>query len=174
MNEVIQAIQTRRTIRKFKKDPVPKEKIEAVLEAGRWAQSFNNAQPWRFIVVQNEETKERLSEEAGRSVYYRGVVEAPLTIVICTDPREDASHWIEAGCIAHQNMALAAHSLGLGSSWIAILDTRSENPVKRILGIPKDMRVISLMPVGYPAETPQRHRKPLEDMVLYDRYGEGG
>jgi nitroreductase len=170
MNEVIHAIERRRTIRKFKGEPVPEECIDAVLQAGRWAQSFNNAQPWKFIVIEGEETKRRLSEEAGRSVYYKGIIEAPLTIVICADSRKDPTHWIEAGCIAHQNMALAAHSLGLGSSWIAIVNTSAEDPIKKFLGIPKHMRVISLMPVGFPDETPRSHRMPLEEMVYHERY----
>ena len=148
MNEVLEAIQNRRTIRRFKQEVVPREKIEAVLNAGRWAQSFNNAQPWKFIVIQDNEAKRRLGEEAGKSVYYKGVAEAPLVIAICADPEKESHHWMESGCIAHQNMALAAHSLGLGSSWIAILNTKSEEPIKQILGIPKNLRVISLMPLG--------------------------
>jgi nitroreductase len=172
MNEVIKAIQTRRTIRKFKKQPIPNETLNKILDAGRWAQSFNNAQPWRFVVIQEEETKRRLSDEAGRSVYYKGVGEAPLTIVVCADPSLEPSHWIEAASIAHQNMALAAHSLGLGSSWIGIFNTESEGPIKKVLGIPNKVRVISLMPVGVADEEPKRHRYPLEEIVYYERYGE--
>ena len=171
MNEVTRAIKGRRTIRKFKGDPLPTATLEAILEAGRWAQSFNNAQPWKFIVVKQRETRRRLSEEAGRSVYYKGILEAPVTIVVCIDPREEPTHWIEAGSIAHQNMALAAYSLGLGSSWVAILNTASEEPIKRLLSIPKHMRVLSLMPVGFPDEEPQRRRNPLERMVYHESYG---
>ena len=173
MNEVLEAIQNRRTIRRFKEKQVPEERVEVILNAGRWAQSFNNAQPWKFIVIQDRETKKRLSEKAGKSVYYKGIVEAPLTLVICADPDRDSRHWIEAGCNAHQNMALAAHSLGLGSSWIAILNTDSEEPIKKVLGIPKNMRVISLMPIGYPDEKPQKNRKPLQEIVCYEKYGRG-
>ncbi len=171
MNEVIKAILNRRTIRKFRQQPVPREKVEAILEAGRWAPSFSNAQPWKFIVVQEEETKKRLSEEAGRSVYYKGIVEAPVTVVICADPEEDSQHWMEAGWLAHQSMALAAHSLGLGCSWILIANTKSEGPVKKLLKIPKRLRVSSLMPVGFPDETPKSHRKPLQEIVSYERFG---
>jgi nitroreductase len=170
VNDVLAAIRNRRTIRRFKPQSVPKESVEAVLNAGRWAQSFNNAQPWKFIIVQDGETKRRLSEEAGRSVYYKGIAEAPLTIVICADTERDSEHWIEAGCNAHQNMALAAHSLKLGSSWVAILNTDSEKPIKKILAIPKHMRVISLMPLGFPAEQPRRNRKPLQEIVFYEKY----
>jgi nitroreductase len=171
MNEVIEAIRSRRTVRKFKRESVPKEKIIEILEAGRWAQSFNNSQPWKFVVIQEQETKRRLSDEAGRSVYHRGIVEAPATIVICVDPTEEPTHWIEAGSIVHQNMALAAHSLGLGSSWVGILNTKSENPIKAVLGIPKKIRVISLMPVGFADENPRRDRNPLQEMVYYENYG---
>ncbi|NIQ38963.1 MAG: nitroreductase [Proteobacteria bacterium] len=172
MNDVIKAIQTRRTIRKFKHHPIPDETLNKILDAGRWAQSFNNAQPWRFVVIQGDETKRRLSDEAGRSVYYRGVIEAPLTIVVCADPILEPSHWIEAASIAHQNMALAAHSLGLGSSWIGVLNSESEGSIKKVLGIPKKIRVISLMPVGVADEEPKRNRCSLDEIVYYERYGE--
>ncbi|MBW2059290.1 MAG: nitroreductase family protein [Deltaproteobacteria bacterium] len=174
MNEILDAIKSRRTIRRFRGDPVPEETVRAVLDAGRWAQSFNNAQPWKFILIRDRETKKRLSDEAGKSVYYKGIAEAPVTIAICTDPEEDPHHWIEAGCNAHQNMALAAYSLGLGSSWIAVLDTDSEQPIKKVLGIPKNVRVLSLMPLGYPDENPTAKRKPLEEIVHYEKYGQKG
>ena len=70
-------------------------------------------------------------------------------------------------------MALAAHSLGLGSSWIGTLNTKSEEPIKKVLGIPKATRVISLMPVGFADEQPQGKRHPLKDMVYYEGYGKG-
>jgi len=172
MNDVITAIRTRRTIRKFKETPVPEETLDKFLEAGRWAQSFNNAHPWGFIVVRNTHTRRQLSEEAGKSVYHKGIMEAPLTIAVCVDPERDPAHWIEAGCIAHQNMALAAHSLGLGSSWIAVVSTKTETSIKKILQTPNHLRIISLMPVGFRDEEPQGRRRPLEEMVYHERYGE--
>ena len=171
MNEVTRTIQGRRTIRKFKGGSLPGATLETIFEAGRWAQSFNNAQPWRFIVVKREETRRRLSEEAGKSLYYKGILETPVTIVVCVDPQEEPTHWIEAGSIGHQNMALAAHSLGLGSSWVAILNTASEEPIKRLLSIPKHVRVLSLMPVGFPNEEPRGSRRPLDHTVYHERYG---
>jgi nitroreductase len=172
MNDVITAIQTRRTIRRFKETPVPEKTLDRILEAGRWAQSFNNAQPWEFIVIRSKDTRRQLSEEAGKSVYYKGILEAPLTIAVCVDSQRDPVHWIETGCIAHQNMALAAHSLGLGSSWIAAVNTRSETSIKKLLHVPKHVRVISLMPVGFPDEEPEGRRRPLGEMVHHERYGE--
>lgn len=170
MNEVIRAIQTRRTVRKFKQEPVPKEKMEIILDAGRWAPSFNNTQPWKFVVVQDRATQRELSEEAGRNVYYRGIIEAPATIVVSADTMVESGHWLEAGCLAHLNMALAAHSLGLGVAWIDIANTKPEEPIRRILGMPKSMRVISLMPVGFSDEKPEGTRKGLEDIVYYDKF----
>jgi len=170
MNEVIRALQSRRTIRKFKQEPVPKEKVEVILSAGQWAPSFNNTQPWKFIVVQDPPTQGRLSEEARRNVYYRGIIEAPVTIVVCVDTLVESKHWLEAGCLAHLNMALAAHSLGLGTSWIDIANTKPEAPIRKILEIPKSMRVISLMPLGVPDEKPEGSRRPLEEIVYQERY----
>jgi len=170
MNEVIRAIRTRRTVRKFKQEPVPREKMEIILDAGRWAPSFNNSQPWKFIVIQDTATQRKLEEEARKSVYYRGITEAPATVVVCGDTLVDPEHWLEAGCLAHLNMALAAHILGLGVAWIDIAHTKSEDPIRKVLEMPKSMRVISLMPVGFPDEKPEETRKPLEDIVYYEKY----
>ena len=125
MNEVLKAIRTRRTIRRFKPDPVKDENLRTILDAGRWAPSFSNLQPWRFIVIRDTEIKSALDKAARESVLHLGINEAPVVILVCVDRRIDPLHSIEAGAAATQNMALAAQSLGLNTSWIGVYDVKN-------------------------------------------------
>ena len=113
MNEVINTIKTRRTIRKFKSGPIDEEMLEMILEVGGGS-SFSNLQPWRFIVVKDQGLKNALDKAAKESVLHLGINEAPIVILVCVDRRIDPLHAIEAGVAATQNITLAAHSLELG------------------------------------------------------------
>ncbi|MGC8849234.1 MAG: nitroreductase family protein, partial [Candidatus Bathyarchaeia archaeon] len=124
-NPVLDAIKGRRSIYRFKPDPIPDEKIEAILEAGRWAPSWTNAQPWRFIVVRDPERKRRLTEAAA-TITGVGIGEAPVVVAVIADPRVDPYHYVEDCAAATLNMALAAHSLGLSSFWVGVFDITGE------------------------------------------------
>jgi nitroreductase len=167
MNEVLEAIKNRRTIRKFKPDPIDEEKLEKVLEAGRWAPSFSNLQPWRFIVTKDQKVKDGLDRAAKESVLPMGISEAPVVILVCVDRRIDPLHGIETGAAATQNITLAAHSLGLGTGWIGIWDTEAETAVRKIFQLPGTMRVVSLVPLGNPDESPTGSRRPLEEFIEF-------
>jgi nitroreductase len=167
MNEVINAIRNRRTIRKFKPDPVDEEKFQMILDAGRWAPSFSNLQPWKFIIIRNQDTKKELDKAARESVLHLGINEAPVVICVCVDRRIDPLHAIEAGASAAQNMALAGHSLGLGVGWIGIWGTEAETAIRKLFQFPETIRVVALLPIGFPDESPEGHRKPLEELIEY-------
>ena len=167
MNEVLNAIISRRTIRRFKPDPIDEGKLQMILEAGRWAPSFSNLQPWKFIVIKDQNLKNKLDKTSRESVLHLGINEAPLVILVCVDRRIDPLHAIEAGAAATQNMALAGHSLGLGVGWIGVWGTGAEAAVKKLLQLPETTRVVSLLPVGYSAEFPSNNRKPLEEFVQF-------
>jgi nitroreductase len=167
MNEVLNAIKNRRTIRKFKPDPIDKEKLQMILDAGRWAPSFSNLQPWKFIVIKDPDLKNKLDKASRENVLHLGINEAPAVILVCVDRRIDPLHAIEAGAAATQNMALAGHSLGLGVGWIGVWGTEAEAAIQKLFQLPETTRVVSLLPVGYPAESPQSHRKPLEEFVQF-------
>ena len=175
-NSVLDAIRARRSIVRFDSKPVDEEKVEAILEAGRWAPSWLNKQPWRFLVIRDKSLKEKLSQ-AVPTVFSRGLREAPLCIAIVVDPKEDPFHYVEAGAIATQNMALAAQSIGLNTGWIGVFNVEnrkksSEQAVKQILGIPKDYRVISLLPIGHTgAEIMKPERKEMEQLVYTEKFG---
>lgn len=167
MDEVLKAIRDRRTIRRFKPDPVDEKRLQMILEAGRWAPSFSNLQPWRFIVVRDLGLKIALDKAARESVLHLGINEAPVVILVCVDRRIDPLHAIEAGAAATQNMTLAAHSLGLGTGWIGIWGTETETSIQKLLKLPETVRVVSLVPVGIPDESPEGRRKPLEQSTQF-------
>ena len=167
MNEVLNTIRNRRTIRKFKPDPMDEEKLQMILEAGRWAPSFSNLQPWKFIVIKNQELKNDLDKAARESVLHLGINEAPVVILVCVDRRIDPLHAIEAGATATQNITLAAHSLGLGAGWIGVWGTEAETIIRKIFKFPETTRVVSLVPVGNPDESPKGDRKPLSEFIQF-------
>jgi nitroreductase len=167
MNEVLNAIKNRRTIRRFKSTPIEEEKLLTILEAGRWAPSFSNLQPWRFIVIKDQVLKNAIDKAARESVLHLGINEAPVVILVCVDRRIDPLHAIETGAAAAQNMALAAFSLGLGAGWIGIWGTEAEASIQRIFKLPETVRAVSLLPVGVPDESPEGHRKPIEDFTQF-------
>lgn len=180
MNEVLEAIRNRRSIRKFNATPIEDEKIRAILTAAQWAPSFMNLQPWKFIVVKKPDIKEQLIKALTMPflgiVYsgplpYEPLIRVPIIIVTCVDPNRDKLHYVEDAACATQNMTLAAHSLGFGSYWIGVFNSYVEDEVKRILEVPNDLRVISLMPMGVPEESPEKERENLDDMVYYDKFG---
>jgi nitroreductase len=175
-NSVLDAIENRRSIIRFETTLIDEEKIQAILEAGRWAPSWLNKQPWRFIVVTDPAIKERLSELVP-TVFKLGVREAPVCIVVSVDPNEDSFHFIEDGAAATQNMALAAHSLGLGSCWIGTFAFKkekksAEEKIQVVLEIPKTHRVVSLLPVGIPKKVEEKNRKELSQLVYRNKFGQ--
>lgn len=171
-NSVIETIKERRSIFRFKDEDVDQDSIDAILEAGRWAPSFANLQPWKFVVVQDDDIKEKLYEIAGQITLFReGVEEAPVIFAVAVDEEDDPDHYIEAGAVATQNMALAAKSLGLSSYWIGLFNIENgrgtaEKKAKEALEIPDNYRLISLLPVGKSDQKKHGERKELEEIVI--------
>ncbi len=162
MNEVLRAIRERRSIRAFKTDPVEPEKLEAILEAGRWAPSGKNTQPWRFVIVESQEKRQQLGQLVTQMDMIRT---APVTIAVLLDTEAgyDRIKDIQAIGACAQNMLLAAHSLGLGACWIGRV---RDEQVERVLGVGEHEELMMLIPIGYPAESPPpKERKPLADLV---------
>lgn len=162
--EVLEAIRTRRSIRIYKPDPVPEEILEKILEAGRWAPSASNAQPWKFIVFSDPELRRMVG-----SLFLYGwfLAEAPLGILVVVDPR-GSSCPVQDGTLAVYSMLLAAHSLGLGTCWIN--PSANEDRVKEMFNIPGDKRIICAISLGYPAEAPSKNRRKLADIVYKERW----
>lgn len=168
--DVFSAIQGRRSVRSYSSREVEEEKLSKVLEAARLSPSANNNQGWKFIVVRNEETRKKLVEAAGGQSF---IGQAPVVIVSCgMEPGRIMTcgqyrYTIDLS-IAVSYLILEAYEQGLGTCWIGHFD---EEAVKEILGIPGNVRVVSMTPLGYPERFPApRPRKSLSEIVCYERY----
>ena len=165
-------LKARRSIRRYHPDPVPDEMIEQLLEAGRWAPSASNRQPWHIIVIRDEAIRQQVAENAAAFVIrWAQVGEAPLLLVLCGDARNPVYRRFlhEDVGLAGAQIMLQAHALGLGTCWIGGLDRAA---LTDILRLPDHLEVVALLTVGFPAEDPApRSRKPLSEIVHYDVYG---
>jgi nitroreductase len=166
--DVLDAIRTRRSIRKYTKDPVEDEKIQTCLEAAQWAPSASNKQPWNFIVVRNEETRKKLSE---MHPYGRFMRDSPVVFVVLGDPDLNPKYYLMDACIATQNLLLAAHAQGLGTCWMGVIDASFEKDMKTLLKIREPLRILCCVSMGYPDESRTSSRRPLSDIVSYEVYG---
>ena len=164
--DVLEAIKSRRSVRKYTEEPVTEEQVTQILEAGRWTATKGNKQPWKFIVLKDAQIRNDLANTLSSGKF---LSQAPLGIAIVVKP-EDPVHAVQDGAAATQNMLLAAHALGLGACWITAYDMPFEADAKRILGIPDVERLLSVISVGHPAETPQKEKKALEEITFINRY----
>lgn len=163
----------RRSIRRYGDRPVEDEKLQAVLEAARLAPSWANMQCWTYIVVRDEDIKEAVAATLEKNPIQKAVRSAPLLIVACADPERSGSvngqpyYMLDIG-ISFQQLVLEAWDQGLGTCWVGWI---KEDDIRSILGIPENIRVVALTPLGYPAVLPESPgRRPLDDVVRYDRW----
>jgi len=165
--DVLEAIRGRRSIRMYLSTPVETEKIRAILEAGQWAPSSANQQPWHFVVVTDSTTRKKLAEAHSHG---RFMAESPVVFVVLSDPKRDPRYHLADAHNAVENMLLAAYSLGLGSCWMGVRDTQIEPRFREILGIPEELRVVCSVAVGYSAIKPTSTRFPLDQIVSYEMF----
>lgn len=163
----LELTKNRYSVRKYKDQPVEKEKILEILEAARNAPSACNLQPWHFIVVTGEKIKSKIAETYPRDWFKT----APVVIVACGDhavswKRADGKDHcdIDLGIVI-EHLALAAADLGLGTCWVCAFDAKR---CHEILGLPANLEAVALLPLGYPDEKiPDKKRKSLEEIVTW-------
>ncbi len=206
---VQKVIQDRRSIRQYTEEPVSEEELQMILEAARQAPSGENAQPWRFIIVRDPETRKRmgaiagggsgrrftaefvtqkmqerfasLEDEAKRKAAFEKLTsgqvsaflaEAPVSIVVCG--RKDVWDLPYDTSAAIENMLLMVTALGLGACWVIApcIDIRDEERLKALLGVPEELKIVSIVAVGHPARYPRpRPRIPLHELVYREKWG---
>jgi nitroreductase len=161
--DTFETIIKRKSIRSYSEKPVPAESVKKILEVARLAPSGSNRQPWRFVVVQDAKRIKLIK------MFSEGLSGNPtLVIAICAEAAEPDTY-LDIG-IATENIMLEAVELGLGSCAIGSF---SEEPVKQLLGIPKEIPLILLISIGYPEGEPRlRPRKALEEIAYGEKYGE--
>lgn len=176
--DIFEVIKKRRSIRKYKPNPIPEKHLKIILEAAIWAPSAGNLQPWEFILVRSHEKKHELAKAALNQSF---IAEAPVVIVVCANVMRTASVYGERGaklyCIqdtaaAIQNILLAACALGYGTCWVGAF---MDDEVKRILNIPNGVKPVAIIPIGVPGESPRpRRRRPLDKALFFETYGNFG
>ena len=159
-------IRTRRELRDYLDKPIPNETLERILEAGRLAPSSKNSQPWHFIVISDKVMLKKIAELTPTGAH---IAKAALAIAILMDaaklPEID-------GARAMQNMVLEAWDMGVGSCWVTNF---YDDGVKDLLGVPQRMKLVTVMPFGYPTEPKAKRkkiRKPLSEIVHSERFGQ--
>jgi nitroreductase len=180
--ELMEVIKGRRSIRKYKADPVSDDTLRKLFEGVRWAPSWANTQCWEVIVVRDPKIKSeilRTVPETNRAHF--AMVEAPVILVLCGKkaisgyyggkPATVKGDWLmfDTG-LAMQNLCLAAHDLGLGTVIVGLFDHKK---AEEILGVPESVEVVAMTPLGYPAaEGSVRKRKEFSEFVFYEKYPE--
>lgn len=185
--ELLDAIRNRRSCRKFSPEPVKDEDLRNIIEAGSWAPSPANNQPWEFVILTDQEIKNRLhaaclksKEEAFQKSGWRWLgkyeidflLHAPMIVAVLGDPAKtgvdqfigESSDGYKYACAAAiQNMLLTAHSLGLAGLWYTLFDQKA---IKGLLGVPDDRTVCALVCLGKPSAEPlQTPRKPVDELI---------
>ena len=182
---LLELVKNRRSLRRFRPDPIPKGTVEKVLEIARYVPSAANSQPWEFVVVEDSEMKKSISknialkfgeaENLDPTLYNTVPVQphlytAPVLIVVCGDPRLQQAYpvFLDGKVLLHQSLAiciyamqLAAASLGLATAWATIQGGPPEEEVKKLLDIPDILTIDHIIPLGYPDEESEKRNKKL-------------
>jgi len=190
--DIFEAIKGRRSIREFLPDPVSEADVERILDAARYAPSAGNGQPWRFLVLQDEDSKARLQETVNQRMeeridkadlpeekksehraHYRQYIEkilaAPVFVFVFVDKGQHPDLVGYDGALAVQNMLLTAHALGYGSGYQTTIFP--EDLVREHFSVPNLYRFICAVPIGKAVAQPTTpERKPLEELIWEERY----
>jgi nitroreductase len=160
--DTLQCIEKRRSIRRFQKSVIPKADLLKIVNAGRLAASGSNKQPWEFIVITEKVTINIFA------LIRKWIVNASAVIVVVITPK--TRWWIQDGSAAIENMLLACTALGYGSCWVEGDVLLHEEEIKPLFGIPPEKRIMAIIPIGKPDETPKPKKKPLEQLIHWERY----
>lgn len=165
MNSFSELLKTRRSIRKYLPKAVEQDKIDLITKAALMSPASKRSNPWEFIVIQDRETLQKLSESRPHGSQF--LAESPLGIVVIADTTK-SDIWMEDASIASIIMQLQIQDLGLGSCWIQVFgrkkddETTTESYIRELLSIPDHFAVLNILSIGYPNE----ERKPYDDDKL--------
>ncbi|MCP4354478.1 MAG: nitroreductase [Proteobacteria bacterium] len=159
MNDILEVLKSRRTVRNYKSKPLKEELLKKVIEAVQCSQSWNNSQCWEIVVIENPEIRKKIQETVpSKNPSYRAIVESSVLIALCGKTKKSGFFGDEQGSvlgdwmmydlgIATQNLCNEAHSLGLGTSVVGWFD---HTKAKEIINVPEGYELVSLIPLGYP------------------------
>ena len=167
---IYDTIKTRRSVRAYKPDPIPEDKLQRILDAARLAPSAHNAQDWKFIVARNPQKRRQLAKAAASQNF---IAQAPVIIAgVSLNPTHIMSNDVPAYAvdlaITLDHLTLAAVEEGLGTCWIGAFN---QEEAKRILDIPEQYKIVALMPLGYPLDKlASKTRKPLKEVICEEKF----
>jgi nitroreductase len=169
--DTLEAIHTRRSIRKFKDKPIPRELITELLRAAMSAPSAVNAQTWIFIVIDD---RKLLDEIPTYSPYASMCREAPLAVLICGDTSLEKApgFWVQDCSAATQNLLLAAHAVGLGAVWTGVYPVKDRvEGFRKAFGLPDNVIPLAFVPIGYPDQHPGSQDRFDRKKIYCNAYG---
>ncbi len=164
--DALEALKTRRSVRRFRDLPVEREKILEIIDCARLAPSAVNIQPWEFVVV----TEAKKREEIARLTDYgKFIREAPVLIAVFC---KDTEFYLEDGCAATENILLASWALGLGSCWVAGDKKSYAEEVRQFLQVPAGYRLVSLVAIGYPETVPSGllMKRSVDEVLHWEKF----
>lgn len=167
---VLDNIHSRKSVRSYTEEPVSPEQVETILKAAMAAPSARNLQPWRFVVVREPATKDKLAVG-----FNKMIAKAPVVIVVCGQTTkkdgESNNNWTADCAAATENLLLAAESIGLGAVWTACYPYEDRmNPAIEALGLPKDIKPYCIVPVGHPAGNDKPKDKWKPENIHYEKW----
>lgn len=166
--DTMQAILSRRSVRKYTPQTPSAETVRALLDSAMAAPSANNAQPWHFVVVTEPA---QLTALAGVLPYGQMLKQAPLAIAVCAEVARDERYWVQDCSAAAQNMLVAAHALGLGGVWLGVYPREERvDGVAQILSLPEGVVPLCVLSLGYPAGQPTAPSRYDETRVHRERW----
>ena len=162
--DCIEALKTRRSIRAYSGEPVSREMIEDIIDCGRLAPTAINIQPWEFVVVTEPAS---LRDIAAMTDFGGFIAQAAVCVVVLC---RDTKYYLEDGCNASQNVLVAARAHGLGGCWVAGDKKPYADRICRLVGAPEGYKLISLLSLGHPAEEPRKGKRPLSEVLHWERF----
>ena len=168
--DAIDAILSRRSIRRYTSKPVPEDLLNDLLKAAMSAPSAGNEQPWHFIIITDRKI---LNEIPGFHPYSHMLKEAQVAVVVCADIRLEKfkGFWVQDCSAASENLLIAAHAKGLGAVWTGIYpDNDRVLNLKKLLNLPEDVMPLSLIPIGWPAEKKEREDRFQQARIHYNKW----
>lgn len=162
--DAITCLKTRRSIRQYTAAAIPAATIEDLVDCARLAPTAMNRQPWTFVVVREAATRARLAELTGHAGF---LAAAPACVAVFC---QTGDYWVEDGSAATLNLLNAARAHGLGGCWVAGHPLDYARPIAALLGAPEGHVLLSLVAIGHPAEDPAPEKRPLADVLRWERF----
>lgn len=164
--DTLEVLKQRRSVRAYLDKPIPMNILEDIVDCGRLAPSANNVQPWHFIVITDKEGLKFISEKA---TYGKFIKDAAACVIVYCD--KDNKHHLEDGAAATENIILAAKAYGIGACWVAGYERSYEKDINDYLNVPENLRMISIISMGYPASEPQNiKKKSLSEVLHWEKF----